>query len=350
MRHHANVGNPEPAGRNLDKEPKQTEGLSQFIGKVLDQLSLSAWLPATMLVGCGAVLIQLRAQGNFDFGAAIIALTAKPLGILVVLLFALVLATMVSQAFSFSAIRFLEGYWAGPLIALGIYTVLVRHKVRKRRKLDERLEKRTKLAFAQAQLNMRAQKVPRYIVRIIEETEDPDDDDGNEWTSEQLADAEKVVWQTYCSPDALGRISHITEAMAEYPELHRIMPTRLGNVLRATEDVLSNDGTDIQGLVLRLGDSIPSRLRLHHDQFRTRLDMYCTLVFIHIILAALTVVLLVPARNPGIGVATVTAVFIVLAVTSYSAAVASARGYCATLRAIFIPAERPEPGSAVTPQ
>jgi hypothetical protein len=57
----------------------------------------------------GAPLIQLRSQGDFDLGGAVIALTAKPLGILVVLLFALVLATLVSQAFSFAAIRFLEG-------------------------------------------------------------------------------------------------------------------------------------------------------------------------------------------------------------------------------------------------
>jgi hypothetical protein len=30
-------------------------GISEFIGKVLDQLSLSAWLPAVMLVGAGAL-------------------------------------------------------------------------------------------------------------------------------------------------------------------------------------------------------------------------------------------------------------------------------------------------------
>jgi hypothetical protein len=49
-----------PAGGAPDKEPKQADGLSQFMGKVLDQLSLSTWLPAAMLVGSGALLIQLR--------------------------------------------------------------------------------------------------------------------------------------------------------------------------------------------------------------------------------------------------------------------------------------------------
>jgi hypothetical protein len=67
------------------------------MGKVLDQLGLTAWLPAAMLVGSGAPLIQLRWQGDFDLGGAVIARTAKPLGILVVLLFALVLATLVSR-------------------------------------------------------------------------------------------------------------------------------------------------------------------------------------------------------------------------------------------------------------
>ncbi|MEV5717849.1 hypothetical protein AB0L41_28495 [Amycolatopsis mediterranei] len=51
--------------------------------------------------------------------------------------FALVLATLISQAFSFSAIRFFEGYWKGPLVWLGVYRIMVRHRARKRAKLAD---------------------------------------------------------------------------------------------------------------------------------------------------------------------------------------------------------------------
>ncbi|MEV7094098.1 hypothetical protein AB0M80_14815 [Amycolatopsis sp. NPDC051045] len=150
----------EPSSKPAEKEQKPPEGLSQFIGKVLDQLSLSAWMPAAMLVGCGAVLLQLRSQGNFDLGAAVVGLTAKPLGILVVLLFALVLAALISQAFSFSAIRFFEGYWKGPLVWLGVYRFMVRRKAKRRKKLADKLEHEEQYAFDRAVLRMLILKSP----------------------------------------------------------------------------------------------------------------------------------------------------------------------------------------------
>jgi hypothetical protein len=114
-----------------------------------------------------------------------------------------------------------------------------------------------------------------------------------------------------------------------------MLPTKLGNILRATEAEITGEGQDPQDLVLRRGDTIPARLRLHHDQFRTRLDMYCTLIFVYVALASLSLSLLGSASNPVAGTAATTGVFLALAVASYSAAIASARGYCTTLRVIF---------------
>ena len=317
--------------------PKPPEGFSQFLGKVLDQLSLSAWLPATMLVGCTALLMQLRADGGFDFSKAILNLAQKPWGILIVLLFALVLATMISQAFAFTAIRWLEGYWRGPLMQLGIYRVLVRRMVRRRERLER---KSTALEFQtreEAMRAMRADNVPRYLIRIIEDITWPAEDNGCEWTPEQLAEAEAIDYRIYVEPDRLGRLEQVNRAIKDYPEPHQMMPTKLGNILRKTEQAIRREGEDIRGLMLRHGETVGPRLRLHHDQFRTRLDMYCTLVFIQVSLAAITAVLLGTGRNPLLGTAIVTAVFLLLAMASYSAAIASARGYGDTLRAIFVP-------------
>jgi len=330
MGHHVRVADAEPSSKPAEKEQKPPEGLSQFIGKVLDQLSLSAWMPAAMLVGCGAVLLQLRSQGNFDLGAAVVGLTAKPLGILVVLLFALVLAALVSQAFSFSAIRFFEGYWKGPLVWLGIYRLLVRHKVRQWDKLTTKLERQTKRAFETARQRMLDEEYGLTFVRSVEDafhSEEPP-------TTPEQQRADSFEWRRVLPPDVVSRESRLVQAQADYPLPHRMLPTKLGNILRATEDDISR-GQNTQDLVLRRGDNIPARLRLHHDQFRTRLDMYCTLIFVHLGLAALTIASLVPARNSLVGTAVTATVFLLLAVASYSAAIASARGYCTTLRVIF---------------
>lgn len=330
MGHHVRVADAEPGSKPAEKEQKPPEGLSQFIGKVLDQLSLSAWMPAAMLVGCGAVLLQLRSQGNFNIGAAVVALTAKPLGILVVLAFALVLAALVSQAFSFSAIRFFEGYWKGPLVWLGVYRLMVRRKARKRAKLATKMDEQTRRAFRIARPQLLDQGTRRSVIDAAE-----DEVYSRPLTARREQLAAEAAWQEVLPPDMVGRLSRIEQAQRDYPPPHLMLPTKLGNILRATEDEITADGQDPQDLVLRRGDTIPPRLRLHHDQFRTRLDMYCTLIFVYVALAGLSLTLLGSGGNPVAGTAVTTTVFLVLAVTSYSAAIASARGYCTTLRVIF---------------
>lgn len=95
-------------GADADSSPL---GLSQVLGKILQQLSISAWVPAAMLVGNGAVLLQLHADRDYNIARAVKELAGKPLGTLIILGFALILATVVTQAFEFEVIRFLEGYF-----------------------------------------------------------------------------------------------------------------------------------------------------------------------------------------------------------------------------------------------
>jgi hypothetical protein len=219
--------------------------------------------------------------------------------------------------------------------------MLIRHKVHKWQKLGDRLDRYSRSALQDSLHEMRAKNVPLYIVHIIEEDEYGDGDEGTNWTEEQRTDASTVDWRDYCPPEQLGRISQLTSALADYPQRHRMMPTKLGNILRATEDSITRDGDDTEGLMLRRGESISPRLRQHHDQFRTRLDMYCTLMFVQVALSLLTVATLVSSGSPAVGVTVITSGFAILAATSYSAAISSAQGYCSTLRAIFAIDEPP---------
>src|ERR1039457_3012794 len=87
------------------------DGISAFVARVLDQLSISAWLPAAFLTASLALLLQFRGDKSADPLKAVRALTADPVRVLVLIVPLLVLATVVTQAFSFEAIRTLEGYW-----------------------------------------------------------------------------------------------------------------------------------------------------------------------------------------------------------------------------------------------
>ena len=117
----------------------------------------------------------------------------------------------------------------------------------------------------------------------------------------------------------------------EFPEQSRIMPTKLGNVLRSNEDELQVDG-DLSGFVMRNRHLVPTRVLMHHDQFRTRLDMYCLLVFVSASVAVISIPLLWELK--AVEEAGVTLTFLVMARVSYGAAVASARGYGTALREI----------------
>src|ERR1700760_3896342 len=102
--------------QNSGSEPDEAtsdspSGISAFVARVLDQLSLSAWLPAAVLTAGVAVLLQFRSDKSADVLAAVRALTADPVRVLVLIIPLLVIATVVTQAFSFEAIRTLEGYW-----------------------------------------------------------------------------------------------------------------------------------------------------------------------------------------------------------------------------------------------
>ncbi len=115
-------------------------GLSQFVARVLGQLTLGAWLPAALFVSVGALVTQFAIQGSVSLGPAISALLSDKWAFVILSVPVLVLATLVTQAFSFEAIRALEGYWTrrSPLVATS--RVLINaHLHRKNKTRDRRL-------------------------------------------------------------------------------------------------------------------------------------------------------------------------------------------------------------------
>jgi len=70
--------------------------LSALLARILDQLSLSAWLPAAYLTVALAVIYRLGQQGNLDVAAVVVALTADPVTLLVVTIPIVVLSTLAS--------------------------------------------------------------------------------------------------------------------------------------------------------------------------------------------------------------------------------------------------------------
>ena len=92
------------------------------------------------------------------------------------------------------------------------------------------------------------------------------------------------------------------------------------------------DGGDLEGFILRNYEILPERLITQVSDFRTRLNMYCTLVLAWALLALSSVA--ATWRYGGfLHITTAVTVVICAALVwaSYAAAVSSARGYGAAL-------------------
>lgn len=306
------------------------EGMSAFIAKVLDQLSLSAWLPAALLSATLALLLQFRRQHSADLALALTAIGERWVIVLLLVVPVLVLTTLATQAFSFGAIRTLEGYAMRRPPIRWVRGVMTWRHLRRWERLKKRRRATSSRAFDRAEHRWASE--PTEIVTALRAQ-------AHELRPVGLDDADlaarlaRLDWRSACDPWDLARFDDARAALAEYPARARILPTRLGNILRSTEDLLVKEtGEDLETFALRRRTWLAPRARLQHDQFRTRLDMYCTLVFVSAGLAIVTIALSAGEPELLAPFAAISAGFALLGVVAYHAAIASARGYCTILR------------------
>lgn len=310
------------------------EKLSAFLARVLDQLSLSAWLPAAFLTASLAVMYRLGMQNNLDVDKAVADLIADPVALLIITIPIVILATLVTQSFSFEAIRALEGYWQRRWLLGwlqdGLVSLRMKHKASVRAQLPGVRDR----AFNSARGPMLLDNRPRAVVDAIEADLLELDRADLEGHLEKLR--VNTSWRDYGDPILISRYDQLRVVLNEYPEDGLVMPTKLGNVLRATEAKLQNAGGDVGTFALRRRRLVDARIQLQHDQFRTRLGMYCILVFVSVFLAALWPIFLKDAPHHQVGEVVVWLIpplsYLLLALAAYKAALASARGYCTILR------------------
>jgi len=136
-------------------------------------------------------------------------------------------------------------------------------------------------------------------------------------------------WQGQADAWRLAKVDHLLNEEKAYPVISRILPTKLGNSIRATEDQLQHTDGDLQNFVLQRRDVMSSR---QYDHSRNRLEMCCILVFVSAALVALTPIVLIGSGIAVTAVAIISGSFAILGVASYRAAIASAGGYCAALK------------------
>jgi hypothetical protein len=306
--------------------------LSELVAKILDQLSVSAWLPAGILVFAALAVGTLRATHG-RIGDAFGKLGHLSLASLLLVLGAVVLTTVLTQAFQFEAIQLLEGYWGPGRVRAAIADAMCRRHLAKRNALRGRLRDLEDRAFAGAMMRMLEGRIDPAVVDLVAKVRrgevDPD----------QLSDAQRLQvenhrWEDFAPLGLLRRMDDVGAAQRCYPEEDRaIRATRLGNTLRSYEDPVEEQiersiGRFVQDVFHRL----PGSLRTDHDQLRGRLDLYCSLVIVFGVVGLTGVGLL--AGIDWVEAAIFAGMGGLLAWLSYRAALTSARAYGSLLETL----------------
>jgi hypothetical protein len=349
------------AVEELGESKKARDTLSQFVARVLDQLSLSAWLPSAALVLMVAFVVQLGAVLDAQnpppprgplavVGQALGAIAKTKLGGALLLVAAVVVLTIVTQAFSFEAIRTLEGYWGTSRAVEWVASRRCDHYRKVYGKLQSRMTVLTETAWcgAACEIERRQQdalerggalEISPNMVSVL----------GARargrmpvvtLTKKEAAGIGNIDWREYASPELIRRRQNVDNRLRDFPESKLMLPTRLGNVLRHHEAETGRES--VESLVQETFDVLPLSLRIEHDEQRTRLDLYCSMTFV-IALVAVIAVARFAARHwtYSAGALIVGAVGIAL---MYRAALASARAYGRLL--LLIAKYAPEPISS----
>lgn len=298
--------------------------------RTLNQFTLGALSAAMLLIVGISILLQFRSMRSTNILRGVRVLTEAPIQLIIIVIPLLVVATVLTQMLSSGALRALEGFWPRRGLTGAVSRLLIQRHLSKKRATVERLHREYEKALHAAMPEMLNNGIPVEIVTALEafmsgKATSPLTDE----QSEILANTD---WRLWCDAWRLGRIDDLIDEERSYPVNSRVLPTRLGNLIRATEDRLQYRGTDLQGFVLRRDVGLSRQLQMQYAQSCNRMEVYSSLFFVSTFLAILTPIILLGSGISGALITSITGGFVVLSIASYRATIGSAHGYCAILR------------------
>jgi hypothetical protein len=329
-----------------DRDVGRTETLSELLARILTQLALSAWLPSAALtallwfvLALGTALDTGSDKPDKAISATFAILAQTQLGGVVAALGLVAVLTLLTQAFSFEAIRALEGYWGTGARVERLAEKSRRRHLERRKRIVENLRTATTDAWESAAAAIKAKNAaveaigrePPFTPPVVEALRVK----ALRGRRPPLTEAEQLLvmrtdWRSLADGELLRRRVGLMKRLEDYPIPRHVLPTRLGNVLRHFED--KTEHQEVESLVEDRWDRLPFSLKLRHDELRGRLEIYCSMVFVAAFVGVFAAIRFAGSHPPYALAACVIA--IAGMVFFYNAAVASARAYGPLLRRI----------------
>lgn len=308
--------------------------VSAVVARILEQLSVSAWLPSAILVAALTFVGHLAVQQDGDVVEATRKVSSLEPVALVLLFGLVVMLTTLTQAFEFAAIRFVEGYWGarGPLAGLAKRLIAAQQDRLAELEVRETELKRQAIASCRDDIEQRYPADAQQIVdalenRVLGTTHNVED--------RHTATAAAYSWRGHADAAIVRSFIATVRARDKYPETsYRILPTRIGNTIRAAEEhAFGRTVSNLEGKVLLVFEELPVSIQLQHDLHRRQLNLYCTLLFVAVFLGAVSATTLGLVHGWTYAVTSLGLAAAVAFVT-WQAAVLASEGYASTLETI----------------
>ncbi|MEU4250222.1 hypothetical protein AB0F15_22705 [Amycolatopsis sp. NPDC026612] len=268
--------------------------LGQQVAKLFGgRFSLTNLLPVTVLAALVSLLVAAGAYTDHpaDVVAVVVRLGKHPVqaGLVV---FGVVLAGVLLRPFQVALVQFLEGYWRTRALTLLNEVATEQHRRR------------------------------RHSAEIVSRFEGTDPESGS---------FEAVVAQAHRNWRLERAAERAEQIFRRYPkEEGRLMPTHIGNVLRAGEDAAgARYGLQLNAITERLWPSLSSRMSGSISRNLDTIDTMCALC---VALAAATVAALPTLRHPS-GWTWIPLFTAITAAVAYRAALRAATGHARLLAA-----------------
>jgi len=296
-------------------------------------LEASVWLPALVFVMWTGLLFEMLQFREWDLFAAAYRVSEGPLLLVLYTVTSTVFVAVLLQGARYTIVRWYEGSWTHSRWLAKALTI---HQVKLHRRLKRQRDKLVRHALLQAVPRMLEAGVLKSIVDSILYIETGQ---GVPPRKQDWDQAARFDWRAFGPPQSLIGLDSINRRLHEFPKRHRIAPTKLGNILIAADEAAphatSRSGVDA---------AVKERL----DIAGQRIDMFCLLSLVFVVLTGLTFLQLVSDvfLDFHFGYYTPPLVICLLgigaAVLSYEGAVANARVY----RALAL---RPKDGRRIGP-
>ena len=211
----------------------------QFVVRLLDRAAVNAWLPAALIAASAVYLLYARAVGTTDPMMVSHAVVETDWQSLVLFAPLAIVSAVLVESSTAAMLGILQGQWGTSRATSYLTRLFVRWERGKMDRLRRRASQQRLEAFHAMQGRLAESGLAAEQVNFLAANVSNLPYTGN-LSEEGMRQAATFPWRSLLQPGDANLLDSLSLRTLEYPPIGVIQPTKLGNILAATEERLRN--------------------------------------------------------------------------------------------------------------